>query len=179
MPCQSHWQTTHKRAPPPPKAIPKWKIQNKNSNYEDHAFQYIQFSLRASNFCVKCYQSLTGLRQCIPHTIYKRSPKQLRTSNFCVKRLNKRCLVRMPRQSHWQTTYKRAPPPPRQYQSERYKMKTGTTKRTGYSLIAITQHRVENNLTETERKTSGPDALPKSLADYSQEGTTTSKTIPK
>ena len=34
---------------------------------------------------------------------------------------------------------------------------------------------MENNLTETERKTSGPDALPKSLADYSQEGATTSK----
>ena len=46
--------------------------------------------------------------------------------------------VPMPCQSHWQTTHKRAPPPPRQYQSERYKMKTGTTKRTGYSLIAIT-----------------------------------------
>ena len=81
MPCQSHWQATHKRASPPPKAIPKWKIQNENSNYEDHVSSVHLISLRASNFCVK--------------------------------RPNKRRLVWMPCQSHWQTTHKRAPPPPK------------------------------------------------------------------
>ena len=54
-------------------------------------------------------------------------------------------------------------------------MKTANTKRTGYSLMAITKYRVENNLAKTKRKTFGPNALPKSLADYSQEGATTSK----
>ena len=46
MPCQSHLQTTHKRAPPPPKAIPKWKIQNENSKYEKNPLMVKMDNLR-------------------------------------------------------------------------------------------------------------------------------------